>query len=413
MKVLSMSYCFPRRRRPTWGVFVARRLEAMARRCELRVASPVPTFPLVTRWTSGLDERRGRPGGLDAEYPRFFYLPGVLKDLDGWFYGRGLRGWLRRTLREFSADVLDAHFVWPDGVGVGHLARAVGLPYVITLRGKLYPCLEVPSQRRQVAEALTGAAAVISVSGPMADEARKLGVAGDRIHVIPNGADLESFRPRDRRQARRQLGLPVEGRLLVAVAHLGPRKGNRELLTAAAELGSDVHVVLVGGDPAGGANIRELRALAERVGLGDRLILAGRQGHERIPLYYSAADASVLASYREGCPNAVVESLACGVPVVASDVGAVSDLLVDGVHGRVVPAQQAEPLARALADVLASPPPAETVRAAPGVRDWQQVADEALAVLSGAAGEPIGPGQNGQTPGGQTDDMTCGTEVSR
>ncbi len=87
----------------------------------------------------------------------------------------------------------------------------MGIPYVITLRGKIYECLKVPAQTRQCAEALQGAAAVISVSSRMAEEARKLGVAAERVHVIPNGVDRELFRPRNKGECRRLLGLPEDG----------------------------------------------------------------------------------------------------------------------------------------------------------------------------------------------------------
>lgn len=357
------------------------RLAAMAAREEVRVVAPVPSFPLVTRF-------RGWPGppvedwqGLAVHRPRFLYLPGVWKSLDGRLYARGLRRWLGRFVADWQPDVLDAHFEWPDGVGVALLAKRLGLPYAITLRGKIYPCLEAPPQRRQCAEALGGAAAVISVNAPMAEIARRLGAPADRVHVIPNGVDVVRFRPADRSAARRELGLPEQGRLLVTVAHLGQRKGHRETIQALARLPADVRLVLVGGDPEGGRSRRELQGLARRLRLDGRVSMVGPQPYDVVPLYFNAADVSVLASWREGCPNVVLESLASGTPVVASDVGGVSAMIEDGGNGKIVPPRQVEPLAKAIQTVLDSPPSPQQVRNSPAVRSWENVATAVCEVL--------------------------------
>jgi glycosyltransferase involved in cell wall biosynthesis len=258
----------------------------------------------------------------------------------------------------------------------------MGLPYTITLRGKLYPCLENESQRGQCADALRNAAAVISVSRPMLEEAAKLGVAAEKLHLIPNGVDLDMFQPRDRAGAREALGLPADGRILVTVAHLGLRKGSRETIRAMSALPNDVHLVLVGQDSRGGKDTSEIRTLAQQLGVGGRVIVAGRQPYEKIAQYYAAADVGVLASYREGCPNAVLECLACGRPVVASRVGAVPDLVRDGVDGRVVEPRDDQALASALADVLDRHWDPAVVSGGPAVRSWDAVGAEVLRVFS-------------------------------
>jgi len=384
MRVLSFSYCFPNRVNPTWGVFIAQRLAALSQREKLQVCSPVPWFPV-------LSARRGDPGpakeswnGLKVYRPRFFYFPGVFKNHDARFYAWGLSRWLRKFCQFWRPDVLDAHFVWPDGVGVALLAKELKIPYIITLRGKLYECLPISSQREQCATALQRASAVISVSGQLAEEARKLGVSDDRLVIIPNGIDRDYFHSRDKRTCRKELGLPVDGRLLVTVAHLGHRKGHHEVIRALAGLPDDVRLVIVGG-PAQGGTPEMLRAVAMEVGVEDRLILPGHQPYEKVPIYFSAADASVLASYREGCPNAVLESLACGTPVVASDVGAVRDILSAPETGRIVPPRKVGPLRKALADVLDHQWNSAEIVKTSGVKSWDEVAQKVQKVLHKAA----------------------------
>ena len=374
MRVLSFSYCFPNHAQPTWGIFVAQRLEALARRVDLQVVSPVPVCPPLTSFRPSPGPVRDTWRGLKVYRPRFWYVPKLFKSADARLYARGLRRRLRRLVAEWRPDMLDAHFIWPDGVAVGLLARELGVPYSVTLRGKIYPCLDVPSQRRQCCEALQNAAAVVSVSDPMAVVARELGAAPERVHVVPNGVDTNMFRPVDRRQARRRIGLDHGGPLLATVGHLGRRKGHHEVIQALSHLDESVRLVLVGGDRAGGADTRALQRCIDRWGVRDRVLLAGVQPHEEIPLYLGAADVSVLASYREGCPNVVLESLACGRPVVATAVGTVPKQITDGVNGYVVPVRDPDRLAVALRTALGRDWDCDALASA--VTGWDRVAEE-------------------------------------
>ena len=358
-------------------MFVYQRLKALAQLEELEVCSPVPWFPVLKKYTCSDTAQDWQ--GLSVHRPGFFYLPAMMKNFDAQFYAKGLKNWLQQYCEKSMPNLLDAPFIWPDGVGVALLAKELGIPYSITLRGKIYECLKVPSQTRQCAEALKGAAAVISVSSRMVDEALKLGAAKERLHVISNGVNLEHFALRDKQECRAQLGLPAGRRLIVTVAHLGHRKGHHEMIKALVGLPEDVHLVIVGGAAQGGT-VEQLKGIARDNGVDDRLILPGPQPYAKIPLYFSAADVSVLASYREGCPNAILEALASGTPVVATDVGAVPDILPDSV-GRIVPPEQVEPLRDAVADVLDKRWNAEQVVADSGVKSWEQVAGEVQKVF--------------------------------
>lgn len=383
VRILSFSYCYPNHSNPNWGVFVHQRLTSIAKKEELKVCSPVSWFPIFSR-------HRGNPGpekdtwqDLTVYRPRFFYFPGILKQQDARFYFRGVRRWFHQFINDWRPDLLDAHFVWPDGVAVAALGREFGIPYTITLRGKLYECLKSKSQTRQCAAALTIADQVISVSGLLAEEARKLGVVSEKLSVIPNGVDRERFHPRDKGTCRRELNLPDDGRILITVAHLGHRKGHHEVIHALAELPEDVRLVIVGGAAQGGT-VETIRSVAVKKRVENRLILTGPQPYQKIPLYYNAADASVLASYREGCPNAVLESLASGTPVVASDVGAVRDILPEPEVGRIVPPREIGPLRDAMADVLKKKWDPKTVVQSSGVKSWDEVATNVRKILQAA-----------------------------
>ena len=383
MRVFSFSYCFPNHDNPTWGMFVLQRLAALSKKVELKVCSPVPWFPWVSRHRGEYGPEKETWEGLTVYRPDFFYFPGILKNYDGRLYARGVLKWGKKVFRSWRPDLLDAHFIWPDGVGVSLMADRMKIPYVITLRGKLYECLPIKSQRIQCGKALRGAAKVISVSGKLASAAMELGVPQERISVIPNGVDKQRFQPRDKLAARRLLKLPEEGKLLVTVSHLGCRKGHYEVIRALAGLSDkNVRLLIVGGEAQGGT-AEDIMNFARSLGAGDKVIVAGRQPYEKIPYYFNAADASILASYREGCPNAVLESLACGTPVVASDVGAVPDILPVPEAGRIVPPKTVEPLQTAIEETLSRTWEPDKVTLSSNVKSWEEVAEHLVAILNG------------------------------
>ena len=345
----------------------------------MKVCSPVPWFPFLAPGVKLVHEKWK---GLEISRPCFFYTPKFFKNNDAQFYARGILPWVKKLCCTWQPDILDAHFIWPDGVGVSLIAKNVGIPYVITLRGKLFECMKEPSQIRQCAEALKGASAVISVSSGLAEAAIELGVDPARVNVITNGVDTDNFNIKDKNICRKVLGLPEDKRILLTVAHLGHRKGHHEVIRALADLPEDICLVLVGG-PAQGGTHETIMTEAKKSGVEKRVILAGPQPYEQVARYFSAADASVLASYREGCPNAVLESLACGTPVVATDVGAVRDIVPVPGTGFIVPRKKVEPLTEGIKKVLSTNWVPESVIEESKVRSWEQVALEAQAVFKG------------------------------
>jgi glycosyltransferase involved in cell wall biosynthesis len=386
LKILSFSYCFPNAAKPSWGMFVLQRLAALSRHpdVQVQVVAPVPVFPLVSHVHTRLPPNVERKEQLNIYHPRYFYIPKWFKSRDGRFYGHGLRRWLAVLRESFDPDILDAHFVWPDGVGVSMLAQHFALPYAITLRGWLYEAMKYPPIIEQCRTALFGASVIIAVSNHLAETAIGLGIPPERVRVIPNGVDTERFRLRDKNDARHQLGLREDVRVVVSVGHLGTRKGHRETIKALAHLPDDVYLVIVGGEPGRQQNEQGIRKLINDLGLQRRVMLVGQQAYDRVPLFYSAADLSVLASYREGCPNVVLESLASGTPVVASAVGSIPDMIEEGRNGRTVPPQQVQSLAEAMREMLELAPDRQNVRRSHAVRSWDEVARDVRETLQAA-----------------------------
>ncbi len=362
---------------------MAQRLSALAKlpQVELEVCSPEPRFsPVVSPFISGkplVDTYQN----LKIYRPRYFYIPRYFKQFDATFYSKGLISWATNYCRENRPDILDAHFAWPDGVGVYHLARKLNLPYAITLRGWIWVGMKQPKLWRQAVEALRNAPVIINLCGAMADVCREIGCDEKRLHVINNGIDRSLFFPLDRAEARRELALPPDVPIIACVSFYQRRKGILELIEALHKLPREALLVLVG-EPAETEYYKEMNALIGHLGLKDRVIMPGSQPHHRIALYMNAANVTALPSYWEGSPNAVVESLGCGTPVVATPVGSVPEQVLPGKNGYIVPMKNVE----ALADALKSTLSREWDRGfiAASVKSWHEVAlDVESALRSG------------------------------
>jgi glycosyltransferase involved in cell wall biosynthesis len=327
MRVLVFTTTYPNPAQPTHGVFVQERLCRLARFADLRVVAPYPW------WYRGPVAKREERAGLEVHHPTFWYVPRFLKFLDAFFLFLSSLSCVTRLRRNFDFDLIDAHFLYPDGVAAALLGWWFKRPVVITSRGTLPGHLARPLHRVLMRRAAAWAATVIAVSHNLADMILQLGVAVAKVEVIPNGVDTERFRPLDKREVRQQLNIPAACRLLVSVGHLSPRKGFQRVLRVLPELVSefpDLKFVIVGGPAVVGNNAPELYRLTRELGLGEHVFLAGAKQPDEVALYLNAADLFVLATDFEGCPNVVNEALACGVPVVVSRVGEVDRMVPEG-----------------------------------------------------------------------------------
>ncbi|MFQ6019796.1 MAG: glycosyltransferase [Dehalococcoidia bacterium] len=177
-------------------------------------------------------------------------------------------------------------------------------------------------------------------------------VPQERIEVVPCGVDIDLFRPRDKGRMRRKLGLSPEESIVLFVGRIEPLKGIDILLRAAAQLDRRFCLLVVGGDDKDAQRRADLRDLARALGIADRVEFVDAVPHQRLPLYYNAADVCVIPSHYESFSLVALEAMACGVPVVASRVGGLRDTVRDGETGYLVPWHCPEPFAERLSLVL-------------------------------------------------------------
>ena len=353
LNVLALSYLFPNRAQPAYGIFVFNRLKAVQRLCNVKVIAPVQWYPLIGRlrgafWGDRIPHR-DEIDGIDVRHPRFAVIPRYLKWIDAityWWSVRAIVGKLTKN-DGFLFDVVDVHWTYPDIVAGYLLARKGGKKLIVTVRGHeaLYE-EENTLRRRLVAHFLRKADVVVALSTELRDKVIKLGVAPERARVVLNGVDLDHFHPLDREASRRQLGLPAGKKIIISVGRVTEGKGHQYLVDMMPELlkADDVELYIIGGVNPEDDFSRVLRTMISDLKLGN-VHLVDKVSHDTLPLWYGAADLFCLATKREGCPNVVLESLACGTPVVVTNVGAVGELVDQGENGYLVDVGQLSTLA--------------------------------------------------------------------
>jgi glycosyltransferase involved in cell wall biosynthesis len=380
--VLTFSTLFPHAALPNHGIFVENRLRQLvafaAGEIEATVMAPVAWFPSrhprFGAWAANaaapIAETRH---GITVLHPRYPSLPRIgMNAAPALLYAAALRAMQRLG---GTYDLIDAHYLYPDGVAAVWLGRRLGLPVVLTARGS--DVTQLPDHRMpraMILRAVASAAALITVSRGLADALVRLGAPAGRITVLRNGIDLAMFPPQNHDACRRGLGLT--GPTMVSVGALIERKGHALTIGALTHLPE--WTLLIAGE---GLARHDLLSLAAKLGVADRVRLLGAVPHADLPRIYGAADLSVLSSAREGWANVLLESMACGTPVVASPIAGNDEVVQDAAAGVIAAARTPLAIAEAVA-ALAARPPARAETSAYAARfGWDETSAGQLALF--------------------------------
>ncbi len=352
---------FPHPGQPAAGLFIRERMFRVAKHLPITVVAPVPWFPLqglIRKWRPHFRPAAPRHEiqyGIEVLHPRFFSVPGLCKSLDGVFMALGSLLTLLRLKQRFTFNLIDAHFAYPDGYAATLLSKWLKVPVTITLRGTEVPLSRQPGRRRRIVAALAGATRVFSVSESLKRHALGLGAAADKIRVVGNGVDIVKFSPMDRAEARRRLKLAANAPTLVTVGALTERKGFHRVIEQLPALLKKfpnlIYLIVGGASPEGDWGIR-LHAQVAQLGLANHVIFLGALPPDELKRPLSAADVFVLATRNEGWANVFLEAMACGLPVVTTDVGGNREVVVSPDLGALVEFGDGPALRRALADAL-------------------------------------------------------------
>lgn len=345
-QIIVFTNLFPHSGAPGAGPFIRERMFRVGKTLPLVVVVPVPWFPL-----QGLI-RRFRPhfrlaaprfevqGGVPVFMPRFFSVPGFFRCLDGFSMAVACRPLLRRLKRINPDSIIDAHFAYPAGYAGVLLGKWLSLPSTITMRGTEVSLAADPCRRARMSTALCGATRVIAVSDSLRHHAGVLGADVGRVQVIGNGVDLARFYPESRDAARGRYGLPQGAPVLVSVGGLVERKGFHRVIAMLPKLlerHPGLRYLVVGGaSPEGDMSARLYQQVAD-LGLGSVVQFLGAFPPDEVRWPLSAADVFVLATSNEGWANVFLEAMACGLPVITTDVGGNAEVVCQPGLGTVVP----------------------------------------------------------------------------
>jgi glycosyltransferase involved in cell wall biosynthesis len=378
LKIAVVTRYFPSSAEPWQGRSAYQTLRVLARETDLRVFYPNASYPSLlkprSRSYDQLDASYSPPD-VKVSYYDYPALPVLSRPLNGWMAARALLP----AVRAFAPDLIFGCFLYPDGYAALKIGKALAVPVVTMSIGSDINRIGDRLSAMHTRTVLREADFLVAVSGDLRLKAVTMGAPPEKARTIINGCDLSVFHVGDRLEARRRLGIDPAAEAVLYIGRMDVKKGLRELVAAAASLHSErrnLQVYLVGEGPD-----RPLIESAIQASKAASYIHAlPGCAPDDVAVWMAAADLVTLPSYMEGCPNVVLEALASGRPVVATNVGGIPEILSEE-YGRLVPPRAPVELAQAIASVLDKSWDAEAISAR-GSRSWETVAAELLEIFT-------------------------------
>ena len=367
-RLLFFSNLFPTAAEPYRGLDNATILHTLKPHFDIRVLSPRPELP----WDGKNYSARPEDTPFQPSWVPAAYLPKVGGSSNHLLMANSLRPAFEQTLRDFDPQIILGSWIFPDSCAAIDLANG-RLPVVAIAQGTdVHQYLRLTSRRSVILKYLPRASAVITRSGELARLLAAAGFPSAKLHTIYNGVSHDTFQPRDQTLARRESSLPTEARIILFVGNFYAIKNPLLIIRAAAQLDSAL-LVMAGAGPLepramalsnklGAAQILDLTGQKNKGGqvgnfqlIPPRVIFAGRKTPPEIARLMNAADVLALPSNNEGVPNVLLEAFASGLPVVASRVGGIPEVLDHDSLGRLFPPGDLPALVEALRQQLATP----------------------------------------------------------
>lgn len=352
MRLLVLTTSFPSQAFQTSGIFVQRLLSELPGHFKICVLLPGCHLPLVFSPLSANFRIRQfqyaprnwqllvhSPGGIPVVLKAKPWTWALVPPFGAAMFGSALS-------YAGKADIIHAHWAFA-GIIAGLVGRGIGLPAVTTLRGTDVRWAEKSSAfKKALRLSIKLNSRIVTVGEDLADQVRKLAPADHKkIVVIPNGVDDLLFSVKERSES---------GHTVTVVGNLIQSKQVDVILHAFASLvGADnrLRLVIVGEGP----ERNKLKTLAHRLSIVDRVVFKGQLSPDQVVDQLASSSVLVLASRSEGRPNVVLEAMAAGVPVVASDIGGVRELIGNDERGLLFPVGDIERLAACIKHILDNP----------------------------------------------------------
>ncbi len=361
--LLTYTSLYPNSIQTRHGIFIENRTRQLIASGKLtsRVLSPVPWFPLKSELFGSYREFAQIPDkeqrfGIDITHPRYPLIPKIGMSLAPLLMAIATYRTARSLLREKPFQLIDAHYFYPDGVAAALLGKWLGCPVVISARGtdiNLFPDYLLP--RKMIVWAANNAGAIITVCQSLKDKLVDLGVSEQKITVLSNGVDAQLFQPGNKIALRKQHN--INQPTLLFAGNLIPLKGVDLIIQALTAL-PDYALIIIGEGP----EKNNLEQLATKLQVTDRITFIKNINQAQLVDYYTMADALLLPSSREGCPNVLLEALSCGTPVITTAVGGCPDIVADPVAGLLVDQRTPDALVSAIKHLFANMPTTQSIR---------------------------------------------------
>jgi teichuronic acid biosynthesis glycosyltransferase TuaC len=371
MRLLLITSTYPTPDAPNQGIFNGQLVTALSETHTVRVIAPIPW---TTRRTRSLKSLRNE----NVSHPTFYYPPRILRWTYGFWYWISVRRTFQRLVKEFRPDVVLGYWAHPDSDAAVRAASMLSIPSVVMVGGSDVRILARSGRRKLAIQAvLQKAQRVIAFSEDLAKHVTGLGVPLDRIDVVYRGVDRTLFQQRERNDVRREMKIQSDELIVVWVGRLVEVKNPGMAIRAAVQwkqrFGGRFRLIMIGDGPLKYG----LQRLIDQLDVTQACTMLGSIPHAQIANWFQAANLTILTSHSEGVPNVLLESIACGTPFVATDVGGVREI-ADPKLDVLVAAGDETALQTAVIDRLENPTNESRVRSAYDVQELARRVTEVL-----------------------------------
>lgn len=378
IKVLTLTTLYPNSEQAHHGLFVRHRLKKLVENhpIEAKVVAPVPWFPISWGFLGKYAmfskvKKYEQQGDIEVWHPKYLVIPKLGMSIAPFLMAICILSKVKKMLKQgFEFELIDAHYIYPDGVAAVLIGKLVGKPVVITARGSdINVIMNYMLPRLLIKWAINNASAVITVSKALRDKIKNLDVSQSDISVLRNGVDLTLFRPSENRNRLRK-SLNLSKKTILSVGNLIPLKGHHLIIEALIDL-PGCELLIAGAGP----EELKLKQLAAKYSLDNKVFFLGSLNQVDLQKYYSASDVLVLASESEGWANVLLESMACGTPVVATNVGGASEIVQTETAGILVKARNVESIRAGIKRMIENYPNRVEVRQYAELFSWKETSD--------------------------------------
>lgn len=355
MKILVITNLFPNKLEPERATYNRQQVCMLSKFCEIKVLAPIAWYPFKCSFDKNIKisdiPNKEIIDGIEVFHPKYFMIPKVGRSLYGILFFFSILLPILKIYGSFKFDVIFATWAYPDSFASVLISKFLKMPIITKVHGTdINEYSQYWLRRRMISFTLNNSDKVISVSKALKKRMIEIGVRSEKIKVIYNGINSNIFRPLDRIQTRKELGISLDKKVILFVGNLRPVKGLDYLIDAFTQIAKsgNIQLIIIGE----GELRKHLEDKIRKYNIQDYIYMPGNRPHNEITKWMNASDLLCLPSLSEGVPNVILESLSCGVPVVASNVGGIPEIIISSDYGITVEPGNTSELKKALLECL-------------------------------------------------------------